>query len=147
MKRFLSLVLVAMLVSAYYVNANAAVENCPTIDYVRTSGLVDLALVSGNADESGTAYITLNCYSESAATYRIAANCYIEKYTNGNWVRMRLEDGTTYWIVNSGSKTMDQISEQKLTAGKGLYRVTATFSVISGMGTESVTRTSSFTYT
>lgn len=145
MRKIVSLVLIIFIIASCGFNAFAT-NYSSFVEIDRSLGLITDSFMTASVNSTGLVQITLYCDSESAATYRIKSTSYIEKLTNGNWVRMTLEDGSTFWINNANGKYMDLVVEQQLTAGKGQYRITTQFEVISGMGSESSTHTSTVTY-
>jgi hypothetical protein len=96
---------------------------------------------------NGVAYAVLYCQPNDASVTFIQATSYIQKFVNGNWVTMTLEDGNTQWVDYASNRYMNLSVEQALTAGRGDYRITTTFAIyFYGVGNTYKTATCYFTY-
>lgn len=144
MKKALCIVMALSMLLAW---PSAAMAAQPTPDVsIMVTGLLDLSTLSAYVIDD-TVYCKLFCTSSHAATYRIDAMCHLEKNVNGTWVKQVVDTGYKYWTEYENGKTMNETTSQVLTGGKGQYRVTIIYSVISGIGSQNATHTYIVNYT
>lgn len=127
MKKILAFVLMLSLLCSYTTICYALCpETTDANDFITfTSGVITRSTIQLDAD-AGVIEIRLQCETSSAATYRTQAVSYIEKFVNGSWVLMTLNNGATSWENHAGT-SMDITVEQPVTMGSGQYRVTTNF--------------------
>lgn len=140
MKKIFSAILVIALLCTMMTPICFAAENENYWSVITGTKHADVNAETGANVYNGTAYITLYCQPNDASVNFIRATSYIDKNNNGQWTRMELENGDTEWVNYASSSSMNLSVQQKLTAGKGEYRITTEYAIYYiGVGYEYVT--------